>query len=184
MANNDYVNKVQYGNDTLIDLTNDTVSANQVMEGYTFHAASGEPSTGSLITHAVYNGLDSSSTEMALSANQGKALKTLINENAVNIVVNTTFLNITIPDGTLTGYSQVELDCSSIIPAGYELYGATLAVLSSNGSWYTLPWFNNALTQILRISHLIGKKIYLRNASTGWGTTRISASLFLKKTTA
>lgn len=53
MANNDYVNKVQYGNDTLIDLTNDTAGANQVMEGYTFHSASGEPSTGSLIAHVL-----------------------------------------------------------------------------------------------------------------------------------
>jgi len=47
MANN--VNKVIYGNDTLIDLTEDTVTANDVLSGVTFHTRAGVKTTGSLI---------------------------------------------------------------------------------------------------------------------------------------
>lgn len=41
MANNPYVNKVEYGGRTLIDLTNDTATAADVAEGKTFHDKSG-----------------------------------------------------------------------------------------------------------------------------------------------
>lgn len=47
MANNPYVNKVQYGNTVLIDLTGDTATAADVVSGKTFHDATGAPRTGS-----------------------------------------------------------------------------------------------------------------------------------------
>lgn len=40
------INKVVYGNDTLIDLTNDTVEANNLLEGATAHDRSGASVTG------------------------------------------------------------------------------------------------------------------------------------------
>lgn len=48
MANNDYINKVEYGGDTLIDLTSDTVTADTLVEGYTAHTRSGASITGTL----------------------------------------------------------------------------------------------------------------------------------------
>ena len=48
MANNPYVNKVEYGGTTLIDLTNDTVTPDKVLQGMTFHDKSGTPQTGTL----------------------------------------------------------------------------------------------------------------------------------------
>ena len=48
MANNPYVNKVVYGNSTLIDLTSDTVSPDKVLSGETFHNAAGERKVGTL----------------------------------------------------------------------------------------------------------------------------------------
>lgn len=48
MANNTYVNKVQYGSSTLIDLTGDTVTAASLAQGYTAHDASGAPITGTM----------------------------------------------------------------------------------------------------------------------------------------
>ena len=50
MANNQYINKVQYGNNILIDLTNDTVTADNMLSGYTAHSATGETVTGNIIT--------------------------------------------------------------------------------------------------------------------------------------
>lgn len=46
MAENTNVNKVVYGNDTLIDLTQDSVSAENLLEGETAHDRSGAPVTG------------------------------------------------------------------------------------------------------------------------------------------
>ena len=40
------INKVQYGNTVLIDLTEDTVSASVLMEGYTAHDRTGTLITG------------------------------------------------------------------------------------------------------------------------------------------
>lgn len=48
MANNQYVNKVIFGDETLIDLTSDSVNPSVLQEGSTAHNASGEPITGTL----------------------------------------------------------------------------------------------------------------------------------------
>lgn len=45
------INKVQYGNTTLIDLTSDTVTADKLMQGYTAHDR-----TGALITGLIVDG--------------------------------------------------------------------------------------------------------------------------------
>lgn len=45
---NPYVNKVDFGNETLIDLTGDTVAASDVASGKYFHLPSGEQTTGTL----------------------------------------------------------------------------------------------------------------------------------------
>lgn len=72
------ISKVVYGNEVLIDLTQDTVNANNMLLGTTAHGANGEPIVGSLITHDVIDNLTSTSTEDALSANQGRVLKEMI----------------------------------------------------------------------------------------------------------
>ena len=46
MATNANVNKVIYGGKTLIDLTADTVTADKVLEGITYHDKSGASGTG------------------------------------------------------------------------------------------------------------------------------------------
>lgn len=48
MANNPYVNKVQFGNETLIDISGDTVAANKMLSGITAHDKSGASVTGSI----------------------------------------------------------------------------------------------------------------------------------------
>ena len=46
-----YNNKIVLGDETLVDLTSDTVSPEKVLSGETFHDRSGAPQTGSLTTH-------------------------------------------------------------------------------------------------------------------------------------
>lgn len=62
MANNPYVNKVQFGNQTLIDLTSDTVTADKLMQGYTAHDR-----TGALITGTATGGIDGDNLGYGLS---------------------------------------------------------------------------------------------------------------------
>ena len=60
--------------DTGVDLSGDTVTPSDVLSGVSFHDRNGTQQTGNMITHNVYDGLDSTSTSDALSANQGKVL--------------------------------------------------------------------------------------------------------------
>ena len=53
MANNPYINKVEYGSDVLIDLTQDTVTSDHMLAGTTAHLGSGASATGTIPT---YNG--------------------------------------------------------------------------------------------------------------------------------
>lgn len=50
------VNKVDFGGETLIDLTNDTVTPETLAEGYTAHAANGEEIVGTFAATAGKNG--------------------------------------------------------------------------------------------------------------------------------
>lgn len=68
------VNKVVYGDETLIDLTADTVTPGDMIEGVTAHAADGSTIVGTLIVHEVIDNLESESADDALSAKQGKLL--------------------------------------------------------------------------------------------------------------
>lgn len=49
------INKVIYGEETLVDLTNDTVTPESLEEGYTAHAANGEIIVGTAIPVVVHN---------------------------------------------------------------------------------------------------------------------------------
>ena len=58
------INKVVYGNDTLMDLTNDTVEASNLLEGETAHDRSGTPVTGTAKQgHTIWNKIKSALTQ-------------------------------------------------------------------------------------------------------------------------
>ena len=50
MANTTY-NKVSFGGKTLIDLTEDTVTADKILSGYTAHDKSGKKITGTFLSN-------------------------------------------------------------------------------------------------------------------------------------
>ena len=55
MANNPYVNKVIYGNDTVMDISDTTATESDVVNGKTFYKASGAKSTGSAVIPDISN---------------------------------------------------------------------------------------------------------------------------------
>lgn len=58
------VNKVVYNNETLIDLTNDTVTTNDLVEGVIAHDKSGTRINGTLVVRTIYTGSETPSNSV------------------------------------------------------------------------------------------------------------------------
>lgn len=110
---NQYVNKVIYGGDTLIDLTGDTVTASDVLSGVRFHLPSGAQGTGS----CTYD-VDSSSCTAAVAevlatktfAKNGEVLTgTMPNRGSVTGTISTKTQEYTIAQGYHDGSGKVSI---------------------------------------------------------------------------
>lgn len=98
------INRVDFGDKTLMDITDSTVTKNNLLSGAKAYGANGEPVTGNLIVNQVLDTLDSSSTKDALSANQGKKLKTLVDKKQDKLTAGD---NITIKNGVISAPTKV-----------------------------------------------------------------------------
>lgn len=58
------VNKVIYGTTVLVDLTGDTVNADNLASGYTAHDKAGNPITGTMAVSSMYTGSDEPSSSI------------------------------------------------------------------------------------------------------------------------
>lgn len=113
---NQYRNKVVYGGQTLIDLTQDDVLPSDVQAGKKFHARSGEPLVGT----STYDADTSDATAIAAEILDGKtAYKagqeltgTMPNRGAQNATINTLNGEITIQQGYHDGSGKVGIDSS------------------------------------------------------------------------
>lgn len=114
MANNQYINKVVYGGNTLIDLTGDDVQASDVLSGKKFHLPSGEAGTGT----CAYDADTSDATAVAAEILTGKtAYKngsmltgTMPNRGAVAGTIDTKAGQYTVPQGYHDGSGKVGID--------------------------------------------------------------------------
>lgn len=107
------INKVVYGNNTLIDLTGDSVEAGALLNGYTAHDRSGASITGSILLADIVDNLTTSDATKALSAKQGKVL----NDTKQNNIWTGTQAEYTaqassIPNGTIVDIT----DDNEVIP--------------------------------------------------------------------
>ena len=60
------VNKVVYNNNTLIDLTNDTITTNDLVEGVVAHDKTGTQISGALVVRTVYTGSETPSNSVGV----------------------------------------------------------------------------------------------------------------------
>ena len=133
---NQYVNKVIYGNRTLIDLTGDTVQADKILSGYTAHDKSGAPVTGSC--NFDVNSQDGTAavaeilTGKTAYARGTKLTGTMPNRGSVNGTINAADGSYTIPMGFHDGSGSVAIDGTEqakIVPgnikSGVEILGVT-----------------------------------------------------------
>jgi hypothetical protein len=114
MANNQYVNKVVYGGETLIDLTGDTIVISKLLSGYTAHDKSGAPITGTCTFDADTSDANAVASELLLNktayVNGTKLTGSMPNRGAVTGSITTVAGEYTIPQGYHDGSGKVSID--------------------------------------------------------------------------
>lgn len=132
---NQYVNKVIYGGDTLIDLSNDTAIASDVLTGKYFHLKSGERVQGTCAYDADTSDANASAAEIlngqTAYVNGVKVTGSMPNNGGTNVVVSTK-AGATIPLGYSDGSAKAMIDSASSanlvaanVRQGVEILGIT-----------------------------------------------------------
>ena len=113
---NQYINKIVYGGDVLLDLTSDDVTASDVLSGKKFHLPSGAPATGA----CAYDADTSDATAVAAELLEGKSAYrsgakltgTMPNRGAVAGVIAAVGQEYTVPQGYHDGSGKVAIDAT------------------------------------------------------------------------
>lgn len=136
MAENQYVNKIIYGGQTLLDLTVDDITESDVLSGKKFHLPSGALGTGS----CPYDADTSDATAVAAEIltgktaykNGNKLTGTMPNRGAQASVITTKAQQITIQQGYHDGSGNVQIDATeqakiiaNNIKDGVQILGVT-----------------------------------------------------------
>lgn len=108
------VNKVIYGDKTLIDLTADTVEADQVLSGATFHDKSGATLTGTCTFDSDTKDATANASEILNSktayVNGAKVIGTMANRGSQIGTITAKEQKVTIQNGFHDGSGYVEID--------------------------------------------------------------------------
>lgn len=111
---NEYINKVVYDGNVLIDLTGDTVSADKILSGYKAHDKSGAPVTGTCTYDADTSDANATASEILVGktgyVNGNKITGTMPNNGAVAGVISTVAGEYTVPQGYHDGSGKVSID--------------------------------------------------------------------------
>lgn len=114
MANNQYVNKVVYGGDTLIDLTGDTATESDVLSGKKFHLKSGAQGTGSCAYDADTSDATAAAAEILNTKTAyvagNKITGSMPNRGAQTGTISTKTGTVTIQQGYHDGSGSVAID--------------------------------------------------------------------------
>lgn len=111
---NQYVNKVIYGGDTLIDLTGDDVTASDVLSGKKFHLPSGAQGVGECSFDADTSDATAAASEILASktayVNGNKITGSMTNRGEVVLEIDDKDDELTIPAGYHDGSGKAKLD--------------------------------------------------------------------------
>lgn len=116
MASNQYINKVIFGNQTLIDLTGDDVTAADVLRDKIFHLKSGATATGTCDYDADTSDADATAAEILATKtaykNGSKLIGTMPNRGSVSGTISTKAGTYTIQNGYHDGTGSVSIDAT------------------------------------------------------------------------
>ena len=114
MASNQYINKVIYGGETLIDLTQDDVTRASVASGIKFHLPSGESTTGTCDFDANTSDANAVAAELLSGktayVNGTKITGTMPNRGSSAGTITTLDGEYTIPQGYHDGSGKISID--------------------------------------------------------------------------
>lgn len=114
---NQYINKVVYGGNTLIDLTSDTAVASDVASGKYFHLKSGERVQGTNTFDADTSDATAAAAEILATktayVNGVKVTGSMPNNGGTDVTVSTT-AGATIPAGYSDGSAKAVIDSASL----------------------------------------------------------------------
>ena len=135
---NNYINKVIFGNETLIDLTDDDVSRSDVLAGKKFHLPSGEATTGTCnydayTSDATVNASEILATKTAYK-NGNKIVGTMTNNGAITGTISTKTGQYTVPQGYHDGSGKVSIDSTEQAKLIAENIRSGITILGVEGS--------------------------------------------------
>lgn len=108
------ISKVVFGGNTLIDLTQDTVIANKLLQGYTAHGADGNVVTGTCTYDSNTQDATASDSEILVGKTAyvkgSKKTGTMPNNGAVAGTITTVDGQYTVPQGYHDGAGKVQID--------------------------------------------------------------------------
>lgn len=144
MANNTYKNKIIYGNEVLIDLTQDDVTAADVASGKKFHLPSGAPSTGTNTYDADTSDATAVAAEILASKTAYKAgtklTGTMPNRGQQTSTISTKTGSVIIQQGYHDGSGTITIDSAeqakliaTNIREGITVLGVTGTMSGSEG---------------------------------------------------
>ena len=118
MATNPYINKIVFGNTTLIDLTSDTLTASKLALGYTAHDRSGAPITGTSTLDSDTTDADALASEIldtkTAYVNKVKVIGTMPNRGSVTGTITDASTPYSIQNGYHDGSGTVSVDNTNL----------------------------------------------------------------------
>lgn len=132
-------NKIIFGGETLIDLTGDTATAAQILDGFTAHINTGEQVEGTCTYDSDTSDATAQVAEILATktayANGAKLIGTMPNNGAVTGTISTKAGQYTIPQGYHDGSGKVGISSTEqakIIPSNIK---AGIVILGQTGTY-------------------------------------------------
>ena len=139
MANNQYVNKVVFGNTTVMDISDTTADPSKVLASEKFYDRSGAPQTGSCTYDADTSDADATAAEILLNktayVNGNKLTGSMPNRGAVTLTIDDINDELAIQNGYHDGSGVAKLDSSEKSKIIAENIKKDITILGVTGSY-------------------------------------------------